>query len=57
MAEKKEKKNSKSSYYKVEADSVKRTRKNCPKCGAGIFMAEHKDRHSCGTCSYTEIKK
>ncbi len=32
-------------------------RRTCPKCGAGIFMAEHKDRHHCGKCSYTEFKK
>ncbi|MEK6973025.1 MAG: 30S ribosomal protein S27ae [archaeon] len=57
MAEKKKKKNSKASYYKLEGDSIKRAKKSCPKCGAGVFMAEHKDRHSCGACGYTEIKK
>ncbi len=26
----------------------------CPKCGAGIRLAEHKDRFSCGKCGYFE---
>ena len=27
----------------------------CPKCGAGVFLAKHKDRVSCGRCGYTEF--
>ena len=30
--------------------------KNCPKCGAGTRLAEHKDRRSCGKCGYFEKK-
>jgi len=30
--------------------------KVCPKCGPGVYMAEHKDRSSCGRCAYTEFK-
>ncbi len=30
--------------------------KNCPKCGAGIRLADHKDRRSCGKCGYFEKK-
>lgn len=33
----------------------KKTRKSCPKCGPGVFMAKHKDRFTCGKCSYTEF--
>lgn len=29
---------------------------SCPKCGPGIFLAEHKDRVYCGKCHYTEFK-
>ena len=29
--------------------------KFCPKCGAGVYMAEHKDRKVCGKCGYAEI--
>ena len=41
--------------YKVEGDSVTRTKPVCPKCGPGTFMAVHKDRTSCGRCGYTEF--
>lgn len=42
--------------YKVEGEKVIRMRRNCPKCGDGVFLAEHKDRLSCGKCGYTEFK-
>jgi len=29
--------------------------RKCPKCGSR--MAEHKDRHTCGKCGYTEFSK
>ncbi|MBD3261194.1 MAG: 30S ribosomal protein S27ae [Candidatus Altiarchaeales archaeon] len=38
-------------------DKLTRKRKNCPKCGDGVFLAEHKDRLSCGFCGYTESKQ
>lgn len=56
MAEKKKKKQSKSAYYKIDGARILRAKKNCPKCGSGVFMAEHKDRYSCGRCSFTEMK-
>jgi small subunit ribosomal protein S27Ae len=37
-------------------DKGKAKNRTCPKCGAGVFMAEHKDRFTCGKCSYTEFK-
>ncbi len=46
-----------SSYYKIENDAITRTRKNCSRCGRGIFMSEHKDRHTCGKCGLTEFKQ
>jgi len=30
--------------------------KYCPKCGAPVKLAEHKDRRSCGKCGYFERK-
>lgn len=30
--------------------------KSCPKCGAGVRLAEHKNRRSCGKCGYFEKK-
>ncbi len=47
----------KHAYYKVEGEKVSRTKKACPKCGSGVFLAEHKDRNNCGSCGYTEMKK
>ena len=42
--------------FKVEGNKITRLRRNCPKCGDGVFLAEHKDRISCGKCGYTEFK-
>lgn len=53
----KRKEPSKRNLYKVEGGKVVRARKSCPKCGAGVFLAEHKDRTSCGNCGYTELKR
>ena len=36
---------------------VRRKRKVCPRCGAGVFLAEHEDRYACGKCGYTEFRK
>jgi small subunit ribosomal protein S27Ae len=43
--------------FKIENNRIERDNKSCPKCGAGVFMAEHKNRRSCGKCGYTEFKK
>ena len=43
-------------YYKVEGDKLVHLKKECPKCGAGVFMAEHKDRFACGKCGHMESK-
>ena len=43
-------------YYKVDSEGgIKRLRRECPQptCGAGVFMAWHKDRQSCGKCGLT----
>ncbi|UUX93165.1 30S ribosomal protein S27ae [Methanoplanus endosymbiosus] len=42
-------------YYNVEGDKAEVQKKNCPRCGAGVYMAQHKDRVSCGKCGYTEF--
>ncbi|MCK4457674.1 MAG: 30S ribosomal protein S27ae [Thermoplasmata archaeon] len=49
--------NAKKDCYVIEGDTLKRTRRNCPKCGPGVFLAQHSDRESCGRCGYTEFKK
>ena len=42
--------------YKVEDTTLTRLKKECPRCGKGYFMAEHKDRMSCGNCGYTTFR-
>ena len=42
--------------FKVEGGKITRLRRHCPKCGDGVFLAEHKNRISCGKCGYTEFK-
>ena len=46
-----------SKFYKINDDKVERTKRECPRCGKGVFMAAHKDRLTCGKCSYTEFQK
>jgi len=43
--------------YKIEGDGkITRLRKECPTCGAGSFMASHKNRYYCGRCKLTSRK-
>ncbi len=42
--------------YKLSGDKLIKG-KSCPKCGEGVFLAEHKDRVTCGKCKYTEFKR
>jgi small subunit ribosomal protein S27Ae len=48
-------------FYKVTGDDdeakVSHERMECPhpNCGAGVFMAAHKDRQTCGKCSLTYV--
>ena len=44
-------------YYRVDGQKITRTRKNCSRCGRGVFMSDHKDRHACGKCGLTEFKQ
>ena len=43
--------------YDASGSELKRKNKFCPKCGVGVFMAQHKSRLTCGKCSYTEFTK
>ena len=47
----------KRTFYKVEGGRLERLRASCPKCGAGVFLAKHSNRVSCGRCGYTEFSK
>lgn len=47
----------KGAQYTVAEGKLVRKNPACPKCGAGIFMAEHKNRSTCGKCGYTKWKQ
>jgi small subunit ribosomal protein S27Ae len=42
-------------FYNIQGEKVIRTKRDCPRCGKGTFMAEHKDRFTCGKCGFTEF--
>ena len=62
----------KKDLYTVEGDKIVRKNPFCPRCGEGVFMADHGDRFACcgegvfmadhgdrfacGKCGYTEMK-
>jgi small subunit ribosomal protein S27Ae len=49
---------SKKDAYGVGKDGkLERKKKHCPKCGPGVFLANHEDRVACGRCGYTEFSK
>lgn len=41
--------------YVIEGDKVKKGR-FCPRCGPGVFLANHSSRMVCGKCGYVEVK-
>jgi len=43
-----------SKNYEVSGEDLKRKNKFCPKCGTGVFLAQHNDRMTCGKCGYME---
>ncbi|MEM3519150.1 MAG: 30S ribosomal protein S27ae [Candidatus Hadarchaeales archaeon] len=47
----------KARLYSVKEGKLQRLKKECPRCGGGVFLAEHEGRISCGKCGYTEFKK
>jgi len=44
-------------FFPVKQDKVERLRKECPRCGRGVYLGEHKDRLTCGKCGYTSFIK
>ncbi len=41
-------------HYTIKGDEIVKG-KSCPRCGPGIFLANHKNRLFCGKCRYTEF--
>ena len=46
-------------YYKIDekAGTVEHTKTECPRCGAGVFMACHNNRQACGRCGFKMAAK
>lgn len=44
-------------YYEIKDGQIDRLKQSCPRCGDGVFLADHEDRRSCGKCGYTEFKR
>lgn len=42
-------------FYQVNDQGVSKLRKECPRCGSGVFLAEHSNRKACGRCGYAEF--
>jgi small subunit ribosomal protein S27Ae len=43
--------------YNLSGDKLERKNRNCPKCGKGVFLGNHKDRLVCGKCGYVEYSE
>ncbi|HLD57828.1 MAG TPA: 30S ribosomal protein S27ae [archaeon] len=43
--------------YSVSGTALTRKGRNCPRCGPGTTISQHKNRSYCGKCGYTELKK
>jgi ubiquitin-small subunit ribosomal protein S27Ae len=44
-------------YYEISGDNISRKKKNCPRCGPGTWLGEHKGRVYCGKCGYSEFER
>jgi ubiquitin-small subunit ribosomal protein S27Ae len=44
-----------SQIYEIEDGKINRKKRECPRCGRGVFMAQHSDRSTCGKCGFTEF--
>lgn len=44
-------------FYKIGGEGeLARLRPFCERCGPGYFMADHRDRFTCGNCGFTRYK-
>jgi len=40
--------------YHIKDGKIER-KASCPRCGPGMFVAEHSNRKTCGKCGFTEF--
>lgn len=44
-------------HYHIRGGKIARTNPFCPRCGRGVFMADHGDFWVCGKCGLRMNKK
>ncbi len=44
-------------YYKIDGENAALLKKECPRCGKGVFLADHQERQSCGKCGFTQFNR
>jgi small subunit ribosomal protein S27Ae len=42
-------------FFEVKGNEMLRKRRDCPRCGKGVYMGLHSDRSTCGKCGFTEF--
>ena len=45
----------KSKLWEVKDGKVSRLNRSCPRCGEGVYLAQHYNRNHCGKCGYTKF--
>jgi len=56
MKKKRIRRKNKNPLWEIKDGKVVRTNRECPRCGPGVFMAQHYNRISCGKCGYTKFQ-
>jgi small subunit ribosomal protein S27Ae len=44
-------------FYSIENGKIGRSNLFCPRCGLGVFMADHGDWWACGKCGDRYVKQ
>ncbi|HEY7109201.1 MAG TPA: 30S ribosomal protein S27ae [Nitrososphaeraceae archaeon] len=42
-------------YFEIKGDDLIRKKRDCPRCGKGVYMGQHSNRSTCGKCGFTEF--
>jgi ubiquitin-small subunit ribosomal protein S27Ae len=42
-------------FFEITEGKLVRKKRDCPRCGKGVYMGQHTDRSSCGKCGFTEF--
>ncbi len=43
--------------YSIKGGKAERRGENCPRCGAGTFLAAYKNRKYCGKCGWAQVQE